>query len=308
MHQERVRSFTDQPSAGGPVTTKTHHYDTDGDSPSWTDEGAGAWIRSVAGVDGGLSVTRTSAGATTVHLASLHGDLIADTAADYTTNPGLQITLDASEYGIPRDTTTVGTRRYSWLGTYQRATDTPTGITLMGVRLYNPTTGRFLSTDPVYAGSANDYDYCAADPLNCSDLDGRAAIPHGGGGGSGAGGAGAVGGKVKYGPPTRGNASTTNRHGNNYRGTTWGYTIDYWDGSRWRMYKFGITTRPPWTERARTSTNRCKILQKRRCQYRKNRLTFTNKHSASVWEYNSCMRYYSNNNRRFPPGMRKGCR
>ncbi|MER6037920.1 RHS repeat-associated core domain-containing protein, partial [Streptomyces sp. NPDC001835] len=40
-------------------------------------------------------------------------------------------------------------------------------------RLYNPTTGRFLSTDPEYGGNANAYEYVTADPLNQYDLDGR---------------------------------------------------------------------------------------------------------------------------------------
>uniref|UniRef100_UPI002FDBE296 RHS repeat-associated core domain-containing protein n=1 Tax=Streptomyces sp. IBSBF 3136 TaxID=2903524 RepID=UPI002FDBE296 len=40
-------------------------------------------------------------------------------------------------------------------------------------RLYNPTTGRFLTTDPVYGGNANAYEYVTADPLNQYDLDGR---------------------------------------------------------------------------------------------------------------------------------------
>jgi len=43
----------------------------------------------------------------------------------------------------------------------------------MGVRLYNSLTGRFLQQDPVYGGSANNYDYCNADPINCYDLDGK---------------------------------------------------------------------------------------------------------------------------------------
>jgi hypothetical protein len=43
----------------------------------------------------------------------------------------------------------------------------------MGVRLYNPTTGRFLSTDPIAGGNANPYEYCSGDPINCYDLDGR---------------------------------------------------------------------------------------------------------------------------------------
>jgi hypothetical protein len=43
----------------------------------------------------------------------------------------------------------------------------------MGVRLYNPATGRFLSVDPVPGGNANPYEYCWGDPVNCLDLDGR---------------------------------------------------------------------------------------------------------------------------------------
>lgn len=39
----------------------------------------------------------------------------------------------------------------------------------MGVRLYDPALGRFLETDPVPGGSANDYDYCSSDPINCFD-------------------------------------------------------------------------------------------------------------------------------------------
>ncbi len=42
----------------------------------------------------------------------------------------------------------------------------------MGVRLYHPATGRFLQTDQVAGGSASAYDYCNADPVNCTDLAG----------------------------------------------------------------------------------------------------------------------------------------
>lgn len=45
----------------------------------------------------------------------------------------------------------------------------------MGVRLYDPTTGRFLQTDPIPGGSANAYDYAGQDPINQFDLDGRSA-------------------------------------------------------------------------------------------------------------------------------------
>jgi len=50
------------------------------------------------------------------------------------------------------------------------------GTTRMGVRLYDPALGRFLSVDSVEGGSANDYDYANQDCVNQYDLDGRASV------------------------------------------------------------------------------------------------------------------------------------
>ena len=63
--------------------------------------------------------------------------------------------------------------RYGWLGAAQRSAESASGTILMGVRLYAPWLGRFLTIDPVPGGSATAYDYCNADPVNCTDLDGR---------------------------------------------------------------------------------------------------------------------------------------
>ncbi|SNQ47854.1 hypothetical protein FRACA_2040001 [Frankia canadensis] len=45
----------------------------------------------------------------------------------------------------------------------------------MGVRLYEPSLGRFLQTDPEPGGSDNPYDYAHQDPYNTLDLDGNSS-------------------------------------------------------------------------------------------------------------------------------------
>jgi RHS repeat-associated protein len=62
---------------------------------------------------------------------------------------------------------------YGFEGKHGIGTDTDAGgIVLMGARLYNSNTGRFLQVDPIFGGSANAYDYVSQDPLNASDLSG----------------------------------------------------------------------------------------------------------------------------------------
>lgn len=104
-------------------------------------------------------------------LGDLHGNIIG------TTTPEIQATYETDEYGLPHDPDDIGDVRYGYLGQHQRAADNPAGIALMGVRLYNAATGRFLTVDPVQGGSANAYDYCNADPINCVDLSGQISFP-----------------------------------------------------------------------------------------------------------------------------------
>ncbi|WP_234010706.1 RHS repeat-associated core domain-containing protein [Streptomyces sp. SPB074] len=75
------------------------------------------------------------------------------------------------EYGNPLDPTAVAAK-YGSLGAYQRATDGLAGYTLMGVRMYDPATGRFLQADPVYGGNTSTYVY-PADPIGQSDTSGE---------------------------------------------------------------------------------------------------------------------------------------
>ena len=52
----------------------------------------------------------------------------------------------------------------------------PTGFYCLGARYYEPTSGRFLSADPIgHAASPSLYDYASGDPVNRMDPDGRLA-------------------------------------------------------------------------------------------------------------------------------------
>ncbi|GIF23507.1 RHS repeat-associated protein [Actinoplanes tereljensis] len=150
-------------------TTGTEHYGDDSDSPSWSSSGE-AWTRYIDGPDGLLAYTYSSSGDLRMRITNLHGDVLGMATGNST--PEILATFETDEYGVARDAADIGDVRYGYLGQHQRASDNPAGVTLMGVRLYNPSSGRFTSVDPVPGGSANDYDYCNADSVNCSDTSG----------------------------------------------------------------------------------------------------------------------------------------
>jgi RHS repeat-associated protein len=166
----RIRSWTD--NGTGTTLAKTNHYAGDSDSPVWTDEGDGNYSRVIAGL-GGVAAVRSADATQYWTLSNLNGDLVAGMAQ---TGTALAYSSEYTENGLPRNPADAGNRRYGWLGSAQRAADTPGGLTLMGARLYAPGSGRFLSTDPVYGGSANLYEYCAGDSVGCSDTDGTFRI------------------------------------------------------------------------------------------------------------------------------------
>ena len=133
--------------------------------------------------DGNRAVRTGKAGSRVLQLVDLHGDVVA-TVPIPDRQAGVDVTAltrsSFDEFGVPAPLTSAATAnappagwdRYGWLGAAQRSADTPTGTILMGVRLYSPVIGRFLQVDPVPGGSASAYDYCSADPVNCTDLGG----------------------------------------------------------------------------------------------------------------------------------------
>ncbi|MFG3125592.1 DNRLRE domain-containing protein [Streptomyces sp. NPDC048201] len=169
----RLASWTTESSGGGTWTqtgTRTNHYGADGDSPSWTaEDSSGTITRDIRGIDGELDATTDASGSAVLQLSDVHGSVTAQIPLD-TARPAVAQSYD--EYGNPEGDTTAA--RYGWLGAAQRSADSVTEAVLMGVRLYDPTAGRFLSVDPVLGGNDDAYVY-PADPVNQLDLDGRAS-------------------------------------------------------------------------------------------------------------------------------------
>jgi RHS repeat-associated protein len=162
--QNRTVDTTDTAGA-----TSTNHYANSSDSPAWTSTGSN-WTRNLLGPDGGLTATIDQTGTVTLQLANMHGDLVAAVPDDPAAT-GPTSYNEATEYGAPR-TPASAPDTYGWLGAKQRSSNDLAGLTLMGARLYNPTTGRFLSVDPVPGGNDNPYVY-VTNPTDQTDLNGR---------------------------------------------------------------------------------------------------------------------------------------
>ncbi len=171
---DRIRSYTAQTNNAGTWTqtaSRTNHYDGSSDSPAWTveDTVSGHYTRNIHDIGGDLSTIYSSGnGDVILQLTDLHGDVIMALPTNDLNTP--VVVMAADEFGNAIAGT--GSARYDWLGGKQRSAETPSGDLLMGVRLYDPTTGGFLSTDPVPGGSPNAYAY-PTDPINQFDLTGQ---------------------------------------------------------------------------------------------------------------------------------------
>lgn len=153
-----------------------YRYGGSADSPASIDTSTDAgstWTgtKYVSAIGMGLSAEITGS-AVTFQLANPHGDVVG--TAD---SSGAVLTYgETDEYGNAQPG--ASPVRYGWLGTQQRSTDTVGGLFLMGARLYNPSTGLFLSADAVHGGGANPYSY-PTDPINMADTTGHMWTPWG---------------------------------------------------------------------------------------------------------------------------------
>ncbi len=154
--------------------TAVNHYSCSCDSPRWivTDTTTGAVSRNVESISGNLAAVTGKENGTALQVTNRHGDVTLSLPLDASLAP---VAYDADEYGKPK---TEQATRYGWLGGKQRSAETPSGLLLMGVRLYNSETGRFLSIDPVPGGNDNAYIY-PADPVNMYDINGMYRVTWG---------------------------------------------------------------------------------------------------------------------------------
>lgn len=166
----RVRNW----SSSADSQTHTQHYTGEADTPAWTSENTAGttWTRNISAFDG-LAATVSNTGAVTLAISNLHGDIFSTVASSTTDWLSGASWTATDEYGNPSNGAPATGSRYDYLGKHQRQRDTNSGLQLMGMRVYNPATGRFLQTDPVVGGSDNSYEYGSGDPANNSDLSGE---------------------------------------------------------------------------------------------------------------------------------------
>jgi RHS repeat-associated protein len=153
-------------------------YDGPGDAVAFNKTAGGVLAQIVVALPGGVthmaSISPVTSEPSVWSYPDLRGNTLFSTdGAGTVTVAGLQ---SYSPDGKPRaavfDTNYVGKTFYGWHGQAARPQEQNGDLIQMGARPYLTTLGRFLSVDPVEAGTENDYTH-PTDPINQTDLTGR---------------------------------------------------------------------------------------------------------------------------------------
>ena len=126
---------------------ETANYSGAGGALTWTGEEENKkWIRNVPGIDGGLDAIQTSAGANTLQLHDLEGNVVG-TVGLSEVETKLSSTYNSTEFGVP---TTTSVPKYAWLGSTGVASELPSsGTVTEDSASYVPEIGRNLQTAPI---------------------------------------------------------------------------------------------------------------------------------------------------------------
>jgi RHS repeat-associated protein len=167
-----VQSTTIASTVSGTIT---RHYTDSSDNPSWVVETGGAdpgVTKYMPGLGSGLGAFVYPDGTVELSLDDPHGDIVSTVVLPETGDVvGITGWSVFDEYGNPQTAVAdTGAANYGWIGAQERAT-LDNGLILMGARMYNSVTGRFLSPDPVAGGNENAYNY-PNDPVNRFDTTG----------------------------------------------------------------------------------------------------------------------------------------
>ncbi|GAA2238574.1 hypothetical protein GCM10010401_08550 [Rarobacter faecitabidus] len=168
------RRLVETRTTGSGTTTIRRGYADTSDNPGWattTKNGTTTLTRYASSIAGDLGAQHTGTDLT-LDIVDPWDSVAATITVTGTTLGTISGLSSFDEYGNPLTTTpTTGDITYGWKGGKERAGNPTSGLTLMGVRLYNPTTGLFTSPDPVKGGNTTAYTY-PQDPINWNDLSG----------------------------------------------------------------------------------------------------------------------------------------
>ncbi len=191
-----VRDATDRiverdMSQNGATTVIKYGFSGASSPPTFTLDGSNAVTSAMLALPGGALLTIPQAtlpsgspSAPTWSYPNIHGDIVA-LADNNGTKQGATLSYDPS--GNPLTVlpeNSAGAADFGWNGSSKKLIEHQGNLSTieMGARPYQPALGIFLAADPVAGGSANDYDYANADPINGSDLSGLMYTPDYGGG------------------------------------------------------------------------------------------------------------------------------